>query len=266
MNKLKNPTATWVIFLICVLIQMAIAFFGSESQSETAILFGAYYKSFIMAGEYWRLLTCGFVHVSIFHLLMNGMSLLNIGSAYEQRFGVVRYLVILFVSIIGGSLFTYCMEGNIVALGLSGGLYGLMGGYLLMAIVTGAYKNAQVLSSLVRIVLINLMINFMPGIAYSAHLGGFLCGMIVTAFFLEIDKAFKIRMGVCAAVLCAALGFAVVRSSTIRVDQMYLLSDFRILSQEKKMGFSSHAKHMAEKLDKIYDTDNALSAMLEEVQ
>lgn len=264
MNKIRNPIATYVILGICVLIQMAITFLSRESTTEMAILLGAYYKSFIMAGEYWRLLTCGFVHISIFHLFMNGMSLINIGSAYEQRFGVVRYLAILFVSIIGGSVFSYCMQGNIVAVGLSGGLYGLMGGYILMMITSGMYKNPAVLSQLIRVLIINVMINFMPGVAVSAHLGGFIAGMIMTAFFIEVDRSFKIRMGVCAAVLCGVLGYFVIQNSTIRTDQTYLLSDYRILSAEKQFGFSSHAYHMAVKLDKIYATGSMLQTMLED--
>ncbi len=264
MKKMRNPVATWVILAICIAIQMAITFLGKESTTETAILLGAYYKSFIVAGEYWRLLTCGFVHISIFHLFMNGMSLLNIGSAYEQRFGVIRYLAILFVSIIGGSLFSFCMQGNIVAVGLSGGLYGLMGGYILMLITSGLYKNPAVLSQLMRVLIINVMINFMPGVAVSAHLGGFIAGMIMTAFFLEMEKSFKIRMGICGLVLCGVLGYYVTQNTAIRTDQVYLLSDYRILSMEKELGFSSHAYHMAEKLDKIYATGSMLQTMLED--
>jgi hypothetical protein len=195
---------------------------------------------------------------------MNGMSLINIGSAYEQRFGVVRYLAILFVSIIGGSVFSYCMQGNIVAVGLSGGLYGLMGGYILMMITSGMYKDPAVLSQLIRVLIINVMINFMPGVAVSEHLGGFIAGMIMTAFFIEVDRSFKIRMGVCAAVLCGVLGYFVIQNSTIRTDQTYLLSDYRILSAEKQFGFSSHAYHMAVKLDKIYGTGSMLQTMLED--
>lgn len=264
MNKLKNPVATYTILGICLAVNMAITFLNFSTETETAIFFGAYYKSFVMAGEYWRLLTCGFVHISIFHLLMNGFSLMNIGTFFENRFGIVKYLVILFVSIIGGSVFAYCMDGNIVAVGLSGGLYGLMGGYVLLVITTGLWKNPQILSQLIRIIMINIMINFMPGIAVSAHLGGFLCGMIMTSFFLEIDKKIKYQMGAAAVVLCGLLGFAAVQRSTIRLDQVYLLSDYRVLSKEKELGFSSHAYRMAEKLDKIYASGEALQMMLEE--
>lgn len=264
MNYTKKPIATYVVLGICLLINMAVTFFNISSETETAIFFGAYYKSFVLAGEYWRLLTCGFVHISIFHLMMNGFSLLNIGSFFENRFGVIRYLLILFLSVIGGSLFSYCMEGNIVAVGLSGGLYGLMGGYIVMVMANGSWRDPQVLTQLVRVILINVMINFMPGIAVSAHLGGLLTGMIVTSFFVEIEKKFKIQMAAAALILCGVLGWQSVNKSVIRLDQVYLLSDYRVLSAQKQIGLRDHAFRMAANLDKIYDTGNALSMMLED--
>ncbi len=264
MKNIKQPVATYVILGICILINIAITFFNFSTETETAILLGAYYKSFIIAGEWWRMLTCGFVHISIWHLFMNGISLLNLGTLFENRFGVLRYLIILFASVIGGSVFSFCMEGNIVAVGLSGGLYGLMGGYIILVILNGMIKRPDVLTQLIRVILINVMINFMPGIAVSAHLGGFLFGMVLTALFTEAEKKTKIHMAVAAVALCGLSVFAITRRTDIRVDQVYLLSDYRILEKEKEFGFSSHAYHMAEKLDKIYGTGNMLKTMLEE--
>ena len=263
MKKLKKPYATFVILAVCVLIQAAITFTGGDNETETAILFGAYYKALIMAGEYWRVLTCGLVHITIWHLFVNALSLMNIGTVFEQRFGILRYLLILFGSVIGGSLFMFALEGNTVAVGLSGGLYGLMGGYIVIVMANGSYKRPDVISQLIRVVLINLMINFMPGVAVSAHIGGFLFGMVITALCLKDYPQFRRSMAVCGIVLLVMTGWFVRKGAVIREDQKYLMTDLRVLATEKHYGFSGHAFRMAANLDKIYGYEDMLTSMLE---
>ncbi len=263
MKNFKKPYATIVILVLCVLVNMGITFTGGDNQTETAILFGAYYKAFVCAGEYWRLLSCGLVHISLWHLFMNGLSLMNIGTVFEQRFGIIRYLVILSGSIIGGSLFMFAAEGNTVAVGLSGGLYGLMGGYIVMVMASGNYKRPEVISQLIRIILINLMINFMPGVGVMAHLGGLLTGMVLTALFLKEYPQFRMRMAIAGVVLCLVTGYFVYKGNVIREDQKYLLTDYNILMAEKKIGLDNHAYKMAQNLDHLYGYMDTLTSMLE---
>jgi rhomboid protease GluP len=57
-----------------------------------SILLGAYYKTFVASGfEVWRFLTVGFVHISIFHLLINTMALMNLGTITEKIYGKVAF-------------------------------------------------------------------------------------------------------------------------------------------------------------------------------
>jgi rhomboid protease GluP len=263
LKQINKPIATIVILAICILIQIAITFFNFSTETETAILLGAYYKAFIMAGEYWRLVTCGFVHISLWHLWLNGFSLMNIGTLFENRFGVWKYLLILFGSVLGGSLFQFASAGNTLSVGLSGGLYGLMGGYILMVMVSENAKRPEVISQLIRTIMINLMINFMPGIAVMAHLGGFLFGMVLTGLFLPEADGLRIRMAISGIALCLVTGWFVFKANIIREDQVYLLSDYRVLKKEKEFGLGNHAMHMAEKLDQIYGTPETLTSLLE---
>ena len=263
-NTDRVPAATIAVLIICLAVHLCTKFFTISNETETAIFFGAYYKALTAAGEWWRLLSCGLVHISVIHLFMNSLSLINIGTVFENRFGVIRYLIILFGSVAGGSLFMYAAEGNTVAVGLSGGLYGLMGGYIMICITSGLWKNSEVLSSLVRVILINLMINFMPGIAVTAHAGGFITGMILTALFIDDAPVFRRNMLIAGLVFAGALGYFSYRGTMIREDQKYLLTDYHILAAEKKAGFEKHAYRMAVNLDKIYGEKDVLTVMLEE--
>ena len=60
--------------------------------------FGAKDASLIAQGEWWRLVTAGFLHAGVFHILMNSWVLFDLGMMAEQTFGTARFLVIYFVS------------------------------------------------------------------------------------------------------------------------------------------------------------------------
>lgn len=266
MNSSRNhPIATYAMMAVCVLITVLLHLFPVGNNSESAIFYGAYYKPFILAGEWLRLFTAGFVHIEWFHLLSNMMSLYFLGIALEQYLGVRKYLLILFTSTIGGSLLLLAMSGNTVAVGLSGGLYGLLGCCTYMMVRNGIYKARELRGSLLRIFAINLLINFIPGVAWLAHLGGFVTGWIVSALLLSdtlalMKKRYAIAMVVWTAVLIA---FSY-QNRTIEDDEVYMGTDIRILTAYDNIGFHQHVLHMAENLDQLYNTDILVSAIQEE--
>src|SRR5437762_4246573 len=72
---------------------------------NTLVDFGAKYGPYIQfRGEWWRLVTAGFLHGSILHILMNSWALFDLGTQVEDAFGTARYLVFYFVSTITGFL------------------------------------------------------------------------------------------------------------------------------------------------------------------
>ena len=265
MKAKPKITATFIITLICAVITLLIAFlpFG-ETETERAIFFGAYYKAFVIAGEWFRMLTCGFVHVSVLHLLMNMFSLSILGKAMETSLGIRNYLILLLSSIIGGSVFLFCTSGNTVGVGLSGGLYGLLAAYILLVAKAGALKIPQVRNGVLQTVLINLFINFMPGVAWRAHFGGAITGLILIMILKPDPNDKKQRLHASAALVLLMIGAAgfCIRSSTVDSSEIYLLTDLRILKMEDSIGLHEHAGHMASNLDKLYDV-TYLEDMLE---
>ena len=111
---------------------------------------------------------------------MNLLALYNLRSL-EKFFGHAWFAVILFGSVIGGSILEYAMSRIRYSVGLSGGLYGLMFGYFLILLT---YRSTSGLRSIAMTLVLNLFINFMPGIAWQAHVGGAITGMVLTEVFL----------------------------------------------------------------------------------
>src|SRR5689334_7973632 len=59
---------------------------------RTLVYFGAKFGPFIAAGEWWRLVTAGFLHGGLVHILMNSWVLFDLGAAVEEIYGAYRML------------------------------------------------------------------------------------------------------------------------------------------------------------------------------
>ena len=207
----RTPVTTYTMIL-CLLVFLCVNFLPLKiSQGSRIILFGAYYKTFIIAGEWWRLLSVGLVHYSLWHLVMNMMSLLNLGRFLELQYGSGKFLFVLVLSTIGGFLFLFASKGNTIAVGLSGGLYGLLGFMLLVLAKSGSLKHPVFRLYMFRTIMVNLMINLLPGIAYMAHLGGFLTGVLCALILSNDPDILKIRIHtmIASVVLAGFLGYRV---------------------------------------------------------
>ncbi len=246
---------TYTVIIICIVMYAAgfiLPFKGSES--EKLILLGAFYKPFILAGEYWRLITAGFLHGSFIHIFFNIYAVMIIGRILEHRFGTWKYLLLMLGSNAGGYLFLLVMKGNTMAVGLSGALYGLMASYIITVIRLGGWQIPALRSSLIQLVLINACINFMPGIAYMVHIGGFISGALLTLALDSSEMYRSMRVHAAAAFLIVFL-FGIwygVKNSYIYEHERYLGTDLRILTAEKELGLGKYAENMAKKLDRVY--------------
>ncbi|MCR4951227.1 MAG: rhomboid family intramembrane serine protease [Solobacterium sp.] len=264
MNRFRILPGTTAVAVICTIIFILTQVCGMANQAEAVILCGAYYKPFILCGEYWRLLSAGFVHIGILHLAVNMMSLFNLGSFMEQKLGTFKYMTVLLCSVAGGSLFTFCMDGNTVSGGLSGGLYGLLAGFSLIIFSMDLAKVPAVRSALIRTYLICILINFMPSIAVSAHIGGYVTGLFLTGILSEdVRKKISIvHLRTAAVLMLAVLCFFSWQRRNLPAGQYYLMSDYNILKKESEIGMKNYAKNMAVRLDRLYDMEGTLEWLI----
>lgn len=255
-KKLKLTVST-VIIALCTLLYILVYLLPfTGGTTENAILFGAFYRPMILAGEWWRLLTMGLIHGSFMHLFVNMYSLFNLSIMLERVYGGARFTLILILSSLFGGLFLLAGSRTIVAVGLSGGLYGLMGALVVWLSFHGALRDPYVRNNLLRILLINLMINFLPNIGVMAHFGGFAAGCLIGTALCKDgpDQAMKRNCAAAAVLLFAVLCIKIIRYP-VRTDEVYLGTDISILSFYRDHGLSSYAGYMAKKLDAVYDIE-----------
>lgn len=218
-----------------------------------SILLGAYYKTFVASGfEVWRFLTVGFVHISIFHLLINTMALMNLGTITEKIYGKLRFTVILVVSIIIGSLFVYVGEGNNLTVGMSGGLYGLMGALFVYTFETGMIKQPNVRSQFIRILTVNIIISLMPGISLMGHLGGFVGGVLLGVIFTRNDAWSMLRKNTIVATLGLLLALGYLGVTNTNFSPLYGSTDQKVLEMAEDLGLEFYVDYMEERLIDFY--------------
>lgn len=134
-------------------------------------------KPFIDNGEWYRLISAGFLHFGILHIGMNMYILWQLGNMLEPALGRVRYAAIYFASLIGGSIGALVLSPNVFTGGASGAVFGLMAA----AAVILHRRGVDVMRSGIGTTLIlNLVITFaLPGISIGGHLGGALVGALI---------------------------------------------------------------------------------------
>ena len=129
------------------------------------------------------LLTSNFLHGGVTHLLLNMISLFNVGPSILAIYNSnLLFLLIYLLSGITGSLFSYLFNSGVPSLGASGAIMGLVGALLAYSILARDYSALQ-------IILLNIVIIFGIGLSDSridnyGHLGGLICGFCLGAIFI----------------------------------------------------------------------------------
>ncbi len=181
-------TSVLLIAIIAVFTIMAMMGVSIENpDSRDLIRFGANFLPLTLYEPY-RLITSGFIHIGIMHLLFNGFALYFFGQAAEQFFGRVAVAFLFILSIIGGNLLNLAwtwhdlaQTGSLgVAAGASGGIMGL--GAAIVALAFSRHRLSSTLDkkNLLMVMGVNLMLGFViPGIDNAGHWGGALTGLIL---------------------------------------------------------------------------------------
>lgn len=190
----KKIVFTKVIMILCLLMYFIVSFYGSDflnASPNVLALFGANNIMLVKNGELWRLLTSAFLHVGLLHLLVNMYSLVIIGTQVETFLGKFKFVFIYLVSAICGSLMSLIfLPDNVVGVGASGAIFGLMGSLLYFGYHYRMYLSSAIRNQIIPIVVINLLIGFMAsGIDNACHIGGLIGGYLATMAIGVSDKS-----------------------------------------------------------------------------
>jgi membrane associated rhomboid family serine protease len=161
---------------------------GGLSGSGSSVINNFGLQGFAVAdGEWYRLLTGGFLHAGMIHLLFNMFALYILGRLLEPGIGTPRFLALYFASLFAGSFGALALtDPGQVTVGASGAIFGIFGAAFVIARGRGMNTIA---SEIGFILLINLALTFgIRGISIGGHLGGLLGGLLCALAIVAGDR------------------------------------------------------------------------------
>ena len=176
----RKPIITYLIISMCVIMFALMYIFGKGSYDNLTLLkFGANLDVLVKNGDYYRLLTCAFLHIGIMHLLLNMYALYVIGPQVESFYGKFKFIIIYIISAISGSMLSIAFSHNVISAGASGAIFGLLGSLLYFGYYYRPYLGNVIRSQILPIIIINLIFGFVAeGIDNAAHIGGLIGGIL----------------------------------------------------------------------------------------
>jgi len=181
---------------INILVFVAMLFDGAglwHSTNGVQLAWGANFGPATQDGEWWRLASAMFLHFSLIHLTLNMWSLWDAGQLVERMYGHAHFACIYLLSGLLGNLTSLVIQGNsAVSGGASSAIFGVLGALLVYLwanhstislrefrwLFWGAFGFATVTTILGFII---------PGIDNSAHVGGFISGILISIVLLPAD-------------------------------------------------------------------------------
>lgn len=164
----------------------------------------------VAAGEWWRIFTPILLHASITHILFNMWALWVLGPQIERGVGTWPFVSLFLASAgVGGAFAFYLGNPLDVAVGASGAIFGLFGIWLSWAMHRrNTMQGRAMLRQIGVLLLINAAIPFLvPNIAWQAHLGGLIAGMVIGEIWSRLRgpniEVLRILTGVAIAIAAA---------------------------------------------------------------
>jgi membrane associated rhomboid family serine protease len=190
------PTPYFTYILAGSIIAVALLQFITDSQGprdlervQHSILAAGFVKPFFLHGEYWRILTGATVHAGVAHIAFNSMALVSFGRLVEMLSSRAHLAIVLVLSAIGGGIVSLIFKPDVISVGASGGIIGLLGYLVVYSMRRRQFISPEFRRSLLfntgfivvyGLVLYQVIDNF-------AHLGGFLTGAVYALFQVPGD-------------------------------------------------------------------------------
>lgn len=217
----QRPAATLTLMALNVLVYVAGIGPGGSTKDSFVYDGGLIARGFdpirlqlvgTAEGEWYRLITSGFLHANLIHIGFNMFVLYRLGQLLEPALGRVRFVVLYFVAMMGGALGVMVLDPDALTVGASGAVFGLMGG----AVAVFRSRGINIMQTgLGATILLNLVFTFaIPGISIGGHVGGlivgFLAGWILTDIGPRYLKDPSVIMGAVAALGVVAAGASII--------------------------------------------------------
>ncbi|HVY78657.1 MAG TPA: rhomboid family intramembrane serine protease [Solirubrobacterales bacterium] len=207
---LSSAPATFVLIALnaaVFLAEIASASGGFYTIAGSSLVFDyGLYGPLVGEGEWYRLLTSGFLHAGLLHVGFNMFALFFLGRILEPSIGTPRFLAVYFASLFGGAFGALLLSPDALTIGASGAIFGIFGATFVIARGRGFDAVA---SSIGVVLLINLALSVGAShISLGGHLGGLAAGLICGGAIVLGDRG-GLGKNRLAAELAVAIGVAI---------------------------------------------------------
>jgi rhomboid protease GluP len=180
------PQAHFTTILILVInfgyfiLSLVLSGSMTELSNEALNALGWKFRVF-QTGEYWRLVTAGFMHGGWLHILMNSWVLYDLGAQVEQVYGTPRFLVFYFAGSVGGFYLSAELSPRTPSLGASAALMGLIGAMIAFGVANRSELGRRIRGAYGRWVVYIIAFGLIPGFNVDnwAHIGGLAAGFVI---------------------------------------------------------------------------------------
>lgn len=165
-------------------------------------------------GEWWRLVSGGFLHANAIHIAFNMLVLYQLGNLLEPALGRLRFGLVYAVALLSGSMGVLILDPHGFTVGASGAVFGLMG------VAVAAFRARGISAfdtGLGGTILINLFITFtIPGISIGGHVGGLIGGFLAGWVLVDLGPR-HLRDARLTLAAVAVLGFVAAAGGVLAV-------------------------------------------------
>jgi membrane associated rhomboid family serine protease len=180
----SEPRVTVAIIIVCVAAFLGTNGFsgGSGTLWGDLLLFGPA----VHDGDWWRLVTSGFLHAGPIHILFNMYLLWILGNMLEPTLGSSRFAALYFTALLAGACGALVVDPNSPTVGASGAVFGLMGAAAVELRSRGINPFKTDIGALI---IFNLVLSFVIShISVGGHVGGLIGGVLVGVVFDQADR------------------------------------------------------------------------------
>ncbi len=212
-----TPIVTQTLIAINVIVFIAETATGTSLGGASGLNPGTLFEKGALAGpfiaqshEYWRLVSAGFLHDGLLHILFNMVFLYFMGPMLEPAIGRLNFAVVYAVSLLAGSFGALLFQPLGLTIGASGACFGVLGALIVVA----HYRGISIWQSGLGLTLvINIVFSLsVAGISIGGHLGGVVGGAICGWLLVQVGERRNhqaLALAGCALVAVVSVGLAI---------------------------------------------------------
>jgi rhomboid protease GluP len=194
-SRSSSMVVTQAIFGLNVTVFVAMLLSGASMlanpSGQDLVRWGANFGPLTLSGQWWRLLTCIFIHGGLLHIAFNMWCLWDLGRLAESVYGHWTFAAVYLISGLSASIGSIVWNPSVLSVGASGAIFGIAGA-LIASFYLGEFSLPRAaMSGMLRSVVMFVGYNLFFGAVIArtdnaAHIGGLVMGLLLGALIAKL--------------------------------------------------------------------------------